>query len=90
MLKHMHTIIINSLLVVLLLGIMVMPMTSLGLMGYKSSQDTSRVLSVQDERSLKEREAEEMEEWIEQETYYYENVLKVLESTESTASKILD
>lgn len=90
MLKHMHTIIINSLLVVLLLGIMVMPMTSLGLMGYKSSQDTSRVLSVQDERSLKEREAEEMEKWIEQETYYYENVLKVLESTESTASKILD
>lgn len=90
MLKHMHTIIINSLLVVLLLGIMVMPMTSLGLMGYKSSQDTSKVLSVQDERSLKEREAEEMEEWIEQETYYYENVLKVLESTESTASKILD
>ena len=86
----MHTIIINSLLVVLLLGIMVMPMTSLGLMGYKSSQDTSRVLSVQDERSLKEREAEEMEKWIEQETYYYENVLKVLESTESTASKILD
>jgi len=90
MLKHMHTIIINSLLVVLLLGIMIMPMTSLGLLGYKSSQDTSRVLSVQDERSLKEREAEEMEEWIEQETYYYENVLKVLESTESTASKILD
>jgi len=88
MLKHIHAIIINSLLVVLFLGIMVMPMTSLGLMSYKSIQDTNEVLSVQDERSLKERDAEIMEKWLEQEASYYNSMIKVPESTESTTPKV--
>ena len=90
MLKHVHTVIINSLLVVLFLGIMLMPMTSLGLTSYKPIQDKNEVLSVQDERSLKEQETEELERWVEQETYYYDNVIKVLESTESTAPEELE
>ena len=90
MLKHVHTVIINSLLVVLFLGIMLMPMTSLGLTSYKPIQDKNEVLSVQDERSLKEQETEELERWVEQETYYYDNVMKVLESTESTALEELE
>jgi len=90
MLKHVHAVIINSLLVVLFLGIMLMPITSLGLTSYKPIQDKNEVLSVQDERSLKEQETEELERWIEQETYYYDNVMKVLESTESTALEELE
>ena len=90
MLKHVHTVIINSLLVVLFLGIMLMPMTSLGLTSYKPIQDKNEVLSAQDERSLKEQETEELERWVEQETYYYDNVMKVLESTESTALEELE
>jgi len=90
MLKHVHAVIINSLLVVLFLGIMLMPMTSLGLTSYKPIQDKNEVLSVQDERSLKEQETEELERWVEQETYYYDNVMKVLESTESTALEELE
>jgi len=90
MLKHVHTVIINSLLVVLFLAIMLMPMTSLGLTSYKPIQDKNEVLSVQDERSLKEQETEELERWVEQETYYYDNVMKVLESTESTALEELE
>ena len=90
MLKHVHAVIINSLLIVLFLGIMLMPMTSLGLTSYKPIQDKNEVLSVQDERSLKEQETEELERWVEQETYYYDNVMKVLESTESTALEELE
>ena len=90
MLKHVHAVIINSLLVVLFLGIMLMPITSLGLTSYKPIQDKNEVLSVQDERSLKEQETEELERWVEQETYYYDNVMKVLESTESTALEELE
>lgn len=90
MLKHVHAVIINSLLVVLFLGIMLMPMTSLGLTSYKPIQDKNEVLSAQDERSLKEQETEELERWVEQETYYYDNVMKVLESTESTALEELE
>lgn len=48
MFKHMHTMLINGLLVVLLLGILVMPMTSLGLMGYKTDPQVE-VLSAQDQ-----------------------------------------
>ena len=88
MLKHIHTIIINSLLVVLFLGIIAMPMTSLGLMSYKSIQDTNKVLSAQNERPLKEREAEEIGNWTEQEIHYYENMIKVPESTESTPPEV--
>jgi len=90
MLKHVHTVIINSLLVVLFLAIMLMPMTSLGLTSYKPIQDKNEVLSAQDERSLIEQETEELERWVEQETYYYDNVMKVLESTESTALEELE
>ena len=90
MLKHVHAVIINSLLVVLFLGIMLMPMTSLGLTSYKPIQDKNEVLSAQNERSLKERETKELERWVEQETYYYDNVMKVLESTESTALEELE
>ena len=90
MLKHVHAVIINSLLVVLFLGIMLMPMTSLGLTSYKPIQDKNEVLSAQDERSLKEQETEELERWVEQETYYYDNMIKVLESTESTTPEELE
>lgn len=65
-------------------------MTSLGLTSYKPIQDKNEVLSAQDERSLKEQETEELERWVEQETYYYDNVMKVLESTESTALEELE
>jgi len=62
-------------------------MTSLGLMSYKAIQSRNEVLSVQDERFLKEREEKERERWLEQEIYYYNTVMGIRESTESTSSK---
>lgn len=83
MFKHIQTLVINSLLVVLLLGILVMPLTSLGLMAYKAPSQT-QVLSAQDKQK-------DFQEQLEKERRYYRMMREIQressESTESSATR---
>lgn len=83
MFKRINTLIINSLLVVLLLGILIMPISSLGLAGIKTQDGRNEVLSVQD---TKEAVEEENKFQGEEEKYYEEWIAQQEETQESTDS----
>jgi hypothetical protein len=88
MFKHFHTIVINSLLVILLIGILVMPITTLGLTGFKDPEKDN-VLSVQDKQQEETTKTIEID--IEKEQEYYRELMKsIKESTESTTAEVLD
>ncbi|MBD3365958.1 hypothetical protein GF360_01290 [candidate division WWE3 bacterium] len=86
-LDKLHALGVNALLTALLLGILAVPITSIGLAGFKSpASSTGGVLSAQDVAEPKEEERDPNEpDW---KKLYFELVRKELaeESTESTES----
>lgn len=82
MFKHFQKALINSLLVVLLLGILMMPISSMGLMSFRT-QEEREVLSVQD--TTEKTEENTFIDYEKEEETYLERILREAEeSTEST------
>ena len=91
MFKHLHSVIINSLLVVLLVGMLIMPITAMGLIGFKdpNENENREVLSVQDSQE-KCREIESHVD-LEMEQEAFQKLMEdIKESTESTEEETLE